>query len=133
MLYSSTHLSAGLPHLSTVVNQAYTPQKNATNKAIVGRRKAAKMLVAVVILFAICFAPVFAINIIQCVFFLHGNTSKNCAIQQQCRGFDWDEHISAFAIINNAWFTFAVRFLMYFNSCINPIIYNFMSGAYVLR
>jgi hypocretin (orexin) receptor 2 len=67
------------------------------------RRKASKMLVAVVIMFAACYFPVHALNIIR-------YTSH----------IDQSEVISVLSLLSH-W-------LCYANSAVNPLIYNFMSG-----
>ncbi|KAL6259922.1 hypothetical protein P5V15_009832 [Pogonomyrmex californicus] len=69
------------------------------------RRKAAKMLVAVVITFAICFFPVHLLSILRCTMTLPSN--------------QWTIAISLIA-----------HWLCYFNSAVNPVIYNFMSGKF---
>ncbi|XP_011162112.1 orexin receptor type 1 [Solenopsis invicta] len=69
------------------------------------RRKAAKMLVAVVITFAICFFPVHLLSILRCTVALPSN--------------QWTIAISLIA-----------HWLCYFNSAVNPVIYNFMSGKF---
>ncbi|XP_011866284.1 PREDICTED: orexin receptor type 2-like isoform X2 [Vollenhovia emeryi] len=66
------------------------------------RRKAAKMLVAVVITFAICFFPVHLLSILRCTMALPSN--------------QWTIAMSLIA-----------HWLCYFNSAVNPVIYNFMS------
>ncbi|XP_029673370.1 orexin receptor type 2-like [Formica exsecta] len=69
------------------------------------RRKAAKMLVAIVITFAICFFPVHLLSILRCTMALPSN--------------QWT---IAFSLI--------AHWLCYFNSAVNPVIYNFMSGKF---
>ncbi|XP_018374604.1 PREDICTED: orexin receptor type 1-like [Trachymyrmex cornetzi] len=69
------------------------------------RRKAAKMLVAVVITFATCFFPVHLLSILRCTMALPSN--------------QWTIAISLIA-----------HWLCYFNSAVNPVIYNFMSGKF---
>ncbi|XP_050464524.1 orexin receptor type 2-like [Cataglyphis hispanica] len=69
------------------------------------RRKAAKMLVAIVITFAICFFPVHLLSILRCTMALPSN-----------------EWTIAFSLI--------AHWLCYFNSAVNPVIYNFMSGKF---
>ncbi|CAH0551961.1 unnamed protein product [Brassicogethes aeneus] len=67
------------------------------------RRKAAKMLVCVVVMFAICFLPVHLLSVLRLTVKL-----TNSELNQ------------AFSLISH-W-------LCYANSAVNPIIYNFMSG-----
>ncbi|XP_076765786.1 orexin/Hypocretin receptor type 1 isoform X2 [Xylocopa sonorina] len=69
------------------------------------RRKAAKMLVTVVITFAICYFPVHLLNVLR--YSIEIPSSK------------W---INATTLI--------VHGLCYFNSAVNPLIYNFMSGKF---
>ncbi|EFN76143.1 orexin receptor type 2 [Harpegnathos saltator] len=69
------------------------------------RRKAAKMLVAVVLTFAICFFPVHLLSILRSTMALPSN--------------QWTIAISLIA-----------HWLCYFNSAVNPVIYNFMSGKF---
>jgi hypocretin (orexin) receptor 2 len=68
------------------------------------RRKASKMLVAVVIMFAACYFPVHALNVIRYTY-----TDLNQS-----------EIVSVLSLLSH-W-------LCYANSAINPLIYNFMSG-----
>ncbi|XP_020296645.1 orexin receptor type 2-like isoform X2 [Pseudomyrmex gracilis] len=69
------------------------------------RRKAAKMLVAVVVTFAICFFPVHLLSILRCTMDLPAD--------------QWTIAVSLIA-----------HWLCYFNSAVNPLIYNFMSGKF---
>lgn len=69
------------------------------------RKKAAKMLVAVVIMFGLCFFPVHLLNIVRYTVGLHAIPNVNI-----------------FALFAH-WATFL-------NSCINPVIYNFMSEKF---
>ncbi|XP_011343395.1 orexin receptor type 2 isoform X1 [Ooceraea biroi] len=69
------------------------------------RRKAAKMLVAVVLTFTICFFPVHLLSILRCIMALPSN--------------QWTIAVSLIA-----------HWLCYFNSAVNPVIYNFMSGKF---
>ncbi|XP_060575800.1 orexin receptor type 2-like [Ruditapes philippinarum] len=69
------------------------------------RRKAVRMLVAVVIVFALCFLPNHTLNILRYTGQLQKVPNKRV--------------IALFA----HWATF-------FNSCVNPVIYNFMSETF---
>ncbi|KAL5016447.1 hypothetical protein ScPMuIL_006036, partial [Solemya velum] len=69
------------------------------------RRKAAKMLITVVVVFALSYFPVHLINILR-----YTGVLKNI------------EDMSILALVSH-WFP-------YFNSSINPIIYNFMSAKF---
>ncbi|XP_074642575.1 orexin receptor type 2-like isoform X2 [Tubulanus polymorphus] len=71
------------------------------------RRKAAKMLIAVVIMFAICYLPVHLLNILRYA----GITKRMGSGSRQV----------------TALFS---HWLCYFNSAINPVIYNFMSAKF---
>ncbi|KAG2467105.1 orexin receptor type 2 [Polypterus senegalus] len=78
-------------------------------KQIRTRRKTARMLVVVLIVFAVCYLPISILNILKRVFGAFDNT---------------DDRESVYA-----WFTFA-HWLVYANSAANPIIYNFLSGKF---
>ncbi|XP_052744052.1 orexin/Hypocretin receptor type 1-like [Bicyclus anynana] len=69
------------------------------------RRKAAKMLVAVVIMFAVCYFPVHLLSVLRYVLDMEQNDLITCL-----------------ALLSHV--------LCYANSAINPLIYNFMSGKY---
>ncbi|XP_076296732.1 orexin receptor type 2 isoform X2 [Lasioglossum baleicum] len=69
------------------------------------RRKAAKMLVTVVITFAICYFPVHLLSVLRYTISLPSSESLN-----------------AISLIAHG--------LCYFNSAVNPLIYNFMSGKF---
>ncbi|CAH1775170.1 unnamed protein product [Owenia fusiformis] len=80
-------------------------QAQSMENQLQGRRKAAKMLIAVVIMFAICYLPVHMLNILRYAGVLPRH-----------------ESVDVLALISH-W-------LCYFNSAINPVIYNFMSEKY---
>ncbi|XP_067005308.1 orexin receptor type 2 [Anabrus simplex] len=69
------------------------------------RRKAAKMLVAVVVMFAICYLPVHLLSILRYTMEIPQN------------------HTTVVIAMLSHW-------LCYANSAVNPIIYNFMSGKF---
>ncbi|XP_052280786.1 orexin receptor type 2-like [Dreissena polymorpha] len=70
------------------------------------RRRTAKMLIVVVITFALCYLPIYVLNIARYTSALDPLKANRAAI------------VCVF------W---TARFLNYFNSAINPVIYNFMS------
>lgn len=72
---------------------------------VVTRRKAAKMLVAVVVVFGLCFLPIHLLNILRF-------TMNITAI----------ENVHIFALI--------AHWAMFLSSCVNPVIYNFMSDKF---
>ncbi|XP_060574756.1 orexin receptor type 2-like isoform X1 [Ruditapes philippinarum] len=72
-----------------------------------GRRKAAKMLVAVVFMFGICFFPIHLYNILR-----YTGSNKNMSHSA--------ENI----------FVLTAHWAIFFNSCVNPVIYNFMSDKF---
>ncbi|XP_049764349.1 orexin receptor type 2-like [Schistocerca cancellata] len=79
---------------------------NSTTEAqLRSRRKAAKMLVAVVAMFAICYLPVHLLNILRYTVDIPQNDTT-----------------SAISMLSH-W-------LCYANSAVNPVIYNFMSGKF---
>lgn len=86
-------------------NSTAQGESNSTTLAqLRARRKASKMLVAVVIMFAACYFPVHALNVIRYTY-----TDLNQS-----------EIVSVLSLLSH-W-------LCYANSAINPLIYNFMSG-----
>ncbi|XP_066143019.1 orexin receptor type 2-like [Euwallacea fornicatus] len=74
-----------------------------TEGQLKSRRKAAKMLVSVVLVFALCLTPLHFMNIIK----------------------DSLDHTQ----VNRALFLLC-HWLLYANSAVNPLIYNFMSGKF---
>ncbi|KAM3956192.1 neuropeptide receptor A16 [Aphomia sociella] len=69
------------------------------------RRKAAKMLVAVVVMFAVCYFPVHLLSVLRYTVDMEQNDA-----------------ITFLALVSHV--------LCYANSAINPLIYNFMSGKF---
>ncbi|XP_018333643.1 orexin receptor type 2-like [Agrilus planipennis] len=76
-----------------------------SSRQICSRRKASRMLVAVVIMFAICFLPVHLLCVLRLTVGLTNSETNR-----------------AFSLISH-W-------LCYANSAVNPVIYNFMSGKF---
>uniref|UniRef100_A0A336M9M0 CSON012390 protein n=1 Tax=Culicoides sonorensis TaxID=179676 RepID=A0A336M9M0_CULSO len=100
---SRNHQSCGLHSTGRVgLNYHSNPTTMGQLRA---RRKAAKMLVAVVLLFASCYFPVHALN-----------------VTRYATNMEQNEVISVLSLLSH-W-------LCYANSACNPVIYNFMSGKY---
>ncbi|XP_041090099.1 orexin receptor type 1-like [Polyodon spathula] len=78
-------------------------------KQLRARHKTAKMLLVVLLVFALCYLPISVLNILKRVFRRFENSDDREAIY--------------------AWFTFS-HWLVYANSAANPIIYNFLSGKF---
>ncbi|WAR24521.1 OX2R-like protein [Mya arenaria] len=92
-----------------LVIMSYTYGKIAKESAIEYlqvRRRTAKMLIVVVITFGLCYLPIYVLNIARYTNALDG-----------LRG-------NRVAVLCMYW---TARFLCYFNSAVNPVIYNFMS------
>uniref|UniRef100_T1IYS5 G-protein coupled receptors family 1 profile domain-containing protein n=1 Tax=Strigamia maritima TaxID=126957 RepID=T1IYS5_STRMM len=80
-------------------------QISSTQAQINSRRKAAKMLIAVVVMFGICYFPVHLLNVLRYTVGLETT------------------HITVTVSLLSHW-------LCYANSAMNPVIYNFMSGKF---
>ncbi|XP_077585852.1 orexin receptor type 2 isoform X1 [Stigmatopora nigra] len=78
-------------------------------KQIRARRKTARMLMVVLFVFAVCYLPISILNVMKRVFGTFKNTNDRETVY--------------------AWFTFS-HWLIYANSALNPIIYNFLSGKF---
>ncbi|XP_073531527.1 orexin receptor type 2 isoform X1 [Phyllobates terribilis] len=92
--------------------QAFKPRINgvaAEIKQIRARRKTARMLMVVLLVFSICYLPISILNILKRVFGMFAQTNDRETVY--------------------AWFTFS-HWLVYANSAANPIIYNFLSGKF---
>ncbi|KAK3612595.1 hypothetical protein CHS0354_042103 [Potamilus streckersoni] len=72
------------------------------------RQRTAKMLIVVVIAFCLCYLPVYSLNIFRYV-----------GLMRQIKNDD------VLVVL-----TLTAHWLCYFNSAINPVIYNFMSGKF---
>ncbi|KAF6215130.1 hypothetical protein GE061_009880 [Apolygus lucorum] len=82
-----------------------TIANTSTEGQLKSRRKAAKMLVAVVIMFAVCYFPVHLVAMLRYTI--------------EIRKSDMTEFLATFS-----------HWLCYANSAVNPVIYNFMSGKF---
>ncbi|XP_068084362.1 pyroglutamylated RF-amide peptide receptor-like [Anabrus simplex] len=80
------------------LNKVRTEEENSTVKQVI------KMLVAVVVLFVICWAPLLIYNVIKAYGFIPNNAPGTA------------KHVGT-----------AFHLMAYFNSCINPLVYGFMS------
>ncbi|NXQ80733.1 OX2R protein, partial [Nyctibius grandis] len=78
-------------------------------KQIHARRKTARMLMVVLLVFALCYLPISILNVLKRVFGMFNNADDRETVY--------------------AWFTFS-HWLVYANSAANPIIYNFLSGKF---
>ncbi|KAL4717450.1 hypothetical protein ACJJTC_000599 [Scirpophaga incertulas] len=90
------------------VNRRTTPSIHAnasTEGQLRSRRKAAKMLVAVVIMFAVCYFPVHLLSVLRVAYDVQQSDVMTCI-----------------ALISHV--------MCYANSAVNPLIYNFMSGKF---
>ncbi|XP_023220141.1 orexin receptor type 2-like [Centruroides sculpturatus] len=82
-----------------------TTNQDSIESQIRSRRKAAKMLIAVIVMFGLCYLPVHLINTLRYTIGLP------------------QTHTTAAASLISHW-------LCYANSAVNPVIYNFMSGKF---
>ncbi|CAG9766133.1 unnamed protein product [Ceutorhynchus assimilis] len=109
ILWSNTESNqATLPANSTGSGSANAFSMNmnsSTEGQLKSRKKAAKMLVAVVAMFALCFLPVHVISILR--------------LTTELTNSDGNRALSSIS-----------HWLCYANSAVNPIIYNFMSGKF---
>uniref|UniRef100_A0A8D0GQ46 Orexin receptor type 2 n=1 Tax=Sphenodon punctatus TaxID=8508 RepID=A0A8D0GQ46_SPHPU len=78
-------------------------------KQIRARRKTARMLMVVLLVFALCYLPISILNVLKRVLGMFDHADDRETVY--------------------AWFTFS-HWLVYANSAANPIIYNFLSGKF---
>lgn len=97
----TSSLATTVEELQVYSNSAHSERHG----QVLSRRKVAKMLIAVVIMFGICYLPVHLLNILRYIQIVL--TDKVAP------------HIALIA-----------HWLCYFNSAINPVIYNFMSEKF---
>jgi hypocretin (orexin) receptor 2 len=84
---------------------SHLPRIKDAHYQMLSRRKVAKMLIAVVVMFGVCYLPVHLLNILR-----YAQVGMK------------DDTGVVFALI--------AHWLCYFNSAINPVIYNFMSEKF---
>lgn len=77
------------------------------NEQLATRRKAAKMLITVVVVFAVCYFPVHLLNILR-----------------------YAGVMGSVSVDGIRVYSYIAHWLPYLNSSTNPIIYNFMSGKF---
>ncbi|CAF3708967.1 unnamed protein product [Rotaria sordida] len=102
------------------------------------RQKAAKMLISIVIIFAICYIPVHVFNLFRYiyVYFEHiKQTPTNDKSDENIECFKpkivYLERTGTIKIVTIS--ALISHFLPYFNSSINPIIYNIMSDKFRIK
>ncbi|CAF0857945.1 unnamed protein product [Didymodactylos carnosus] len=134
----SQHTLSDVTVLSDDVS-VHTPlngiQKSANLIVQENRQKAAKMLIAVVVIFAICYLPVHLFNLFRHVgvYMEHNNAKKEKVIVDQA-----DICFEPKLVSLNRTGTIKIitisalisHWLPYFNSSINPVIYNIMSDKF---
>ncbi|RMC17457.1 hypothetical protein DUI87_06039 [Hirundo rustica rustica] len=117
-----------IPGTSSVVQKKWKPQQPSAQprglgqstkskisavaaeiKQIRARRKTARMLMVVLLVFALCYLPISILNVLKRVFGMFNHADDRETVY--------------------AWFTFS-HWLVYANSAANPIIYNFLSGKF---
>ncbi|KAJ1520969.1 hypothetical protein ONE63_004043 [Megalurothrips usitatus] len=101
--YSGTACNGSTNGVNSASARRQMNRSISSSSQVIGRRKAAKMLVMVDIMFAICYCPVHTYSILR-----------------YATDIPQTEFTTAFAMI--------AHWMCYFNSAINPLIYNFMSG-----
>ncbi|ESO87583.1 hypothetical protein LOTGIDRAFT_127723 [Lottia gigantea] len=112
-LWSSNICSSLKPHRQNkismdnlkLINSSIMSLHDKVTSQLKARRRVAKMLIVVVIVFILCFLPVYIWNILRHPI-VHQTSKTSSAIG------------------------YTVHLLIYINSSINPVIYNFMSGKF---
>ncbi|UJR22231.1 hypothetical protein I4U23_025294 [Adineta vaga] len=99
------------------------------------RQKAAKMLISVVIIFTICYIPVHVFNLFRYIYTYMEHVKLNKSNGDQVECFEpkivYLERTGTTKIVTIS--ALISHFLPYFNSSINPIIYNIMSDKFRLK
>lgn len=85
---------------------------SARDSQLQSRKNVAKMLIAVVVMFAVCYLPVYLLNILR-----------------YAKVYPRDKTNEAHSEVAGIVMT-AAHWLCFFNSAINPVIYNFMSAKF---
>ncbi|XP_059140533.1 orexin receptor type 2-like [Physella acuta] len=87
--------------------------RKSQEEQIMARRKAAKMLIAIVVMFALCYLPVHLMSLLRYFNVVYSGNKSDAQIA---------DSLIAQSLVNH-W-------LPYFNSALNPVIYNFMSAKF---
>ncbi|CAF0748951.1 unnamed protein product [Adineta ricciae] len=128
--------SSIVSHADEVNNNLMSNSTKSSNVIIQEtRQKAAKMLISVVIIFTICYIPVHVFNLFRYIYTYiayveqveTGETLDECVEQRvvNLERTGTTKIVTISALISH--------FLPYFNSSINPIIYNIMSDKFRLK
>ncbi|WAR03309.1 OX2R-like protein [Mya arenaria] len=110
MGFTYTHIAyvlytCGIPGEPTTQRPMLGSSSSENEDQLDARKKAAKMLFAIVLLFALCFLPNHLLNILR-----------------YAGALDNVENAKTFALV--------AHLAIFLNSCLNPIIYNFMSDKF---
>ncbi|XP_052798210.1 orexin receptor type 2-like isoform X1 [Mya arenaria] len=110
MGFTYTHIAyvlytGGVPGEPRTQGPMLGSSRNENEAQLDARKKAAKMLFAIVLLFALCFLPNHLLNILRYAGVLNDV-----------------ENVKTFALV--------AHLAIFLNSCLNPIIYNFMSDKF---
>ncbi|CAF0734553.1 unnamed protein product [Adineta ricciae] len=143
---SSQHTLSGQSdesHHSVPINSSSSlmnPAKSANLIVQENRQKAAKMLISVVIIFAICYIPVHVFNLFRYIF-VYLEHSQHSIMNDQQNSTDSSPCFQPVPVALDQTNTVKVvticalisHFLPFLNSSINPIIYNIMSDKFRLK
>ncbi|CAF1443375.1 unnamed protein product [Adineta steineri] len=134
---SSQHMLSDESHLNGPLNSStnlMNPTKSANLIVQENRQKAAKMLISVVIIFTICYIPVHVFNLFRYIYtYLDYTQQETDDNSDPCfkPNIVSLERTGTIKIVTIS--ALISHFLPYFNSSINPIIYNIMSDKFRLK